>query len=309
MNPQVSVIMPVYNAERYLSDAVESILGQTFTDFEFLIVNDGSKDRSPEILDRYAKQDSRIRLWHRENSGYVSALNFMLQQARGELVARMDADDVCHLERLERQVEYFRKYTDVDVLGSSFMLVDSESRKIGIMSLPTSHVDIEKKLAHGHCSMCHPSVMYRRRAVLEAGCYDESYTTAEDLELWQRMINRFRFANISDPLISYRIHDKSVSEASGARQRENARRATEKHCRNLGIPLDFQADTHWRPGSSKESQHRFSLRYGWMAWKHGHRSTWRHYAIKALRLKPLKQSSWRLLLGGLKQSPARSADD
>ena len=109
--PLVSVCMPVYNATRYLAEAVESILGQTFRDFEFLITDDGSTDRSLAILKRYAAQDARIRLWSRPNAGYVVRLNEMLHQARGDLIARMDADDVALPERFARQVEFLRSHT------------------------------------------------------------------------------------------------------------------------------------------------------------------------------------------------------
>src|SRR6476661_6105481 len=128
MTPPVSVLMPVYNAGRYVAEAVESILGQTYADFEFLIVDDGSTDRSRAILERYAARDPRIRLVSRPNTGYAAALNELLGLARGELVARMDADDVALPERLLRQVNYLRAHPEVVCVGTAVHLIDGGGR-------------------------------------------------------------------------------------------------------------------------------------------------------------------------------------
>src|SRR5512135_1833139 len=124
--PLISVCMPVYNAERYIARAVESILGQTFGDFEFLILDDGSTDGSLEILRRYANHDPRIRLTSRPNKGLPPSLNELVDQARGEFIARMDADDVALPERFARQVEYLRAHPDCVLVGSRVQLVDPE---------------------------------------------------------------------------------------------------------------------------------------------------------------------------------------
>ena len=130
--PLISVCMPVYNAKRYLGEAVESILSQTFRDFEFLIIDDGSTDRSLAILQRYAAQDARIRLSSEPNAGYVVRLNEMLHQARGDLIARMDADDVALPERFARQVEFLRSHPEVDVVGGAHENIDSKGHLLNI---------------------------------------------------------------------------------------------------------------------------------------------------------------------------------
>ena len=130
--------MPVYNAKRYLEEAIESILGQTFRDFEFLIIDDGSTDRSLAILKRYAAQDARIRLSSRTNAGYVVRLNEMLHQARGDLVARMDADDVALPERFAQQVEFLRSHPEVDVVGGAQERIDSNGYLLTIRYAPRS---------------------------------------------------------------------------------------------------------------------------------------------------------------------------
>src|SRR5213082_3006291 len=131
MSPVVSVLMPVYNAQRYLPAAVESILGQTFRDFEFIIIDDGSTDRSGEILRKFAAEDPRIKLISRPNTGYVVALNEALSCASGEFVARMDADDISLPTRFERQVAYLREHTDCVLVGTNVITMDSDGAMIG----------------------------------------------------------------------------------------------------------------------------------------------------------------------------------
>ena len=181
--PTISIALPVFNSAPYLTAAIKSILNQTFRDFELLVVNDGSTDESAKIIDAIAAKDSRIRVWHRSNGGLVSALNFMIDEARGKLVARMDADDVCYPDRFEKQVAWLKNNPLCSVVGSSYSLIDSRSRVIGDVILPESHQEIVDLLVHGHCSMAHPSVIFVRDHVLAVGKYSSDYPAAQDLEL------------------------------------------------------------------------------------------------------------------------------
>jgi glycosyltransferase involved in cell wall biosynthesis len=307
-NPTVSVILPVYNAERYLTDAVESILGQTFKDFEFLIINDGSTDGSGAILDRYAKQDSRIRLWHRENSGYVSALNFMLGEAKTGLIARMDADDVAMPGRFEVQVAALAEDPGLVLVGGQIELIDADSRRLGVLAQPLSHEEIDEFHLRGHTSVCHPMAMFRRDAVLRVGGYREELILAEDLDLWLRLAEVGRLRNLPEVVLQYRVHDQSVSSQRQAAQADAARRGCAEAWRRRGVEGRYRCEFHnERATAGPEGRFNTSLKYGWMAWKQGHIATARHYAGRALRLRPFDERSLRLAACVmLKQSPAGS---
>jgi len=304
--PAVSVILPVYNAERYLADAVESILGQTFADFEFLIVNDGSTDGSGAILDRYAAQDSRIRLWHRPNGGYLPALNFMLGEARAELVARMDADDVAMPGRFERQVEAFAENADLVLVGGQIELIDAESRRIGVLAQPMTHEEIDEFHLSGHTSVCHPMAMYRRDPVLRVGGYREELVLAEDLDLWLRLAEVGRLRNLPEVVLHYRVHDQSVSSQRQSAQADAARRGCAEAWRRRGVEGRYHCEFfNERATAGPDARFSTSLKYGWMAWKHGYRATARHYAGQAIRLRPFDERSLRLAACVmLKRSPA-----
>ena len=138
-SPVVSVIMPAYNAARYISAAVESILAQTFGDFELLIVDDGSTDRTPALLAHFAERDERVEVIDQEHAGYVRALNLMLDRARGELVARMDADDIAHPGRLRQQVEFLSTRPEVVCVGSAFDIIDDLVTRKGMGLILISH--------------------------------------------------------------------------------------------------------------------------------------------------------------------------
>lgn len=302
-NQTVSVILPVYNAERYLADAVESILGQTFTDFEFLIVNDGSTDGSPAILDRYAKQDSRIRLWHRPNAGHVASLNLMLGEARGQLIARMDADDVAMPERFTLQVGAFAEDTSLVLAGGQIELIDAESRRIGVLSQSLTHEEIDGFHLRGHTSVCHPAAMFRRDPVLRLCGYGEAFMCAEDLDLWLRVGEIGRLKNLPQVVLQYRIHDKSVSSQRQAEQVDAGRRACEAAWSRRGLFDQRFEFSNERATAGEDSRFNVSVKYGWMAWKHGNRSTWRHYAMQAVRQRPTDPDAWRLLLAGALRRP------
>ena len=154
--PLISVIMPVFNAARYLSKAVDSVLAQTLGDFEFIIIDDGSTDASETILRKYAEQDSRIRLTRRPNTGYVVALNEGLAQACGEFIARMDADDVCLPKRFERQAQFLREHPDVVLVGGRVEIIDEGGRLIIRPEVPLDDAALQQALLEGAISLVTP---------------------------------------------------------------------------------------------------------------------------------------------------------
>ncbi len=204
--PKVSVVMPVFNGEQFVEEAVRSILAQTYTDFDFIIIDDGSTDRTLDILSRI--RDSRIRLvTHRQNQGLIDSLNEGFALSTGKYLARMDCDDVAHPSRLLKQVQFLDRNTSVGVVGSSARIIGA---KTGSIHPPRGH-ELIKISCLFDSPMVHPSVILRKD-VLSDPVYDKSYTHAEDYELWARLLlNGVRLHNLSDELLDYRVHNAQVS--------------------------------------------------------------------------------------------------
>lgn len=210
--PVITVLMSVYNAERYLAEAIQSILTQTEGRFEFLIVNDGSHDASGSILDRYAAQDSRIRVIHQENRGLIASLNLLLEEARAPLVARMDSDDVSRPERFAAQLAFMTANPHVAVLGTNTDELDADGAFFPCSDYHPEHAsDIRARLLVAS-TMCHPSVMMRRDAILALGGYRAAFRHCEDYDLWLRVSEKYDMHNLPDRLFLYRRSPDQVSE-------------------------------------------------------------------------------------------------
>jgi len=221
-NPRVSVLMPVYNGERYLREAVESILDQTFTDFEFVIVDDGSTDNTWQILQSYAANEPRIVLVRNEtNVGVARSLNKGLELARGEYVARMDADDVSLPGRLTAQVAFLDEHPEVGVLGCAVQVIDGCGNPSRIRRFPAEHGVIKWCLCFDD-PIAHPTVMMRREVVGRVGGYSTDLLTAEDYDLWRRLNQVTRLSNLPEMLLYLRRHEACVTRAHRAKQLENS---------------------------------------------------------------------------------------
>jgi len=210
-SPVISVVMPVYNSEPYLAEAIESILNQTFADFEFLIFDDGSTDRSPEIIREYARKDARIiPQFSPINRGYVVHLNEGIRRSRGRYIARMDSDDVALSTRLELQAKFLSKNPSAGVVGTSCIRIDEQGDEIGPgrRSATPSYLFWQTFFVN---PLSHPTVLYRKEAIESVGGYDESRMPAEDYCLWTRMLGKWEMYNIEEPLLKYREHSNSVS--------------------------------------------------------------------------------------------------
>lgn len=205
--PKVSVIMPIYNAGRYLKVAVESLLNQTFIDFELLAIDDCSTDGSLDLLQDY--KDYRIRILKNEkNLGQGLTRNRGLEEARGVFVAFMDNDDVSHPDRLKRQVEYLDLNPAVAVVGSWARIIDADGKPIRIWEHPAEPSEVKQAIL-SFCPVINPSVMARRVALIEAGGYQPGMT--EDYPLWLSIAERHSIANIPETLIDYRVHVSQLS--------------------------------------------------------------------------------------------------
>ncbi len=224
--PRVSVVMSVYNGERYLREAVESILGQTFTDFEFIIIDDGSTDSSWHILNSF--DDPRLRFVRNEaNIGLTHSLNKGLALARGEYIARMDADDISLPERLAKQVQFLDAHPFVGVLGTAVRTIDSLGKPGREHATLVEPNIIRWTLCLRNC-LAHSSVVMRRDLVRRVGAYDTSAVYAQDYDLWTRLAQVTCLANLPEPLIYLRIHDTSVSQIRHAEQVASASRSSSR---------------------------------------------------------------------------------
>jgi len=221
MTPRVTVLMAVHNGERFVRDAVASILDQTLPDFEFLVVDDASTDRTVEIVESFA--DPRIRLLRNErNLGQVPSLNRGLREARGELVARIDADDVSLPRRLERQVAVLDAEPQVGLVGAWMDVVDERDRLVTELDARMDDtVRFVFETLRMNVLIAHPAATYRREPVLLLGGYDERTGPAEDKDLWRRLLLQGWDARIvPERLVVYRLHDAQLSQVQASYQRE-----------------------------------------------------------------------------------------
>ena len=207
--PLISVVMSVYNDRDYLAIAIESILNQTFTDFEFLIIDDGSSDGSKEIIKNYASKDKRIKfIKNPENLGLATSLNKLIKLSRGEYIARMDADDESFPERFEKQINYFNKFPETDVLGTGAIIIDNKNKILERKKMPNSYDKFYKNLFYNTCFI-HPSVMARKRFYLPNNLYKEEFLRSEDWYIWADNFGKFKYSNLDEYLLKYRSNNSS----------------------------------------------------------------------------------------------------
>ena len=209
--PTVSVVMSVRNGGAFLREAVESILQQSFRDFEFVIIDDGSTDESGSVLDRYQKSDSRVQVFHQENRGLIESLNRGCRLSRGKYIARMDADDIALNDRLERQVKWMEEHQSLGALGGAVELISATGKSLGIYPHPCESREIALALADGDCAIWHPTAFIRKNVFLSVGGYRPIVVDAEDYDLWLRVADRFELANLEAVVLKYRVHSSQVS--------------------------------------------------------------------------------------------------
>ena len=211
--PKVSVLMPIYNAQEFLKEAIDSILNQTFRDFELLLINDGSTDKSKDIIENY-RDDKRVRIFHKKNEGITKTLNFGLAQSFGRYIARMDADDISMPERLQLQVDYLDNHRNVGLLGTRFKAFNINGEFIENLDVELTNEELQKKILES-CRFGHPTVMMRRSVLEAVGVYDESAWayTVEDYDLWLRIAEKFEIANLPQYLLHYRVNPNSITQS------------------------------------------------------------------------------------------------
>lgn len=210
--PTVSVVMSVFNGERFLAEAIECILNQTFRDFEFIIIDDGSTDGTADILSHYQRIDPRVVVHHQQNKGLIDSLNTGCGMARGRYIARIDADDIAFPARLERQVRYLDQNPQVALLGSSINNIDVAGRPLSTFVLPTGNEEIRERLFRRQdLPFCHVALAFRTEVVRAINGYRSAFLAAEDYDFWLRIAERWQVANLPEPLVNVRRRAYSYS--------------------------------------------------------------------------------------------------
>ena len=254
--PRVTVLMPVYNGEKYLREAIDSILGQTYHHYEFIIINDGSTDGSVKVIQSYS--DERIRFVHNEkNIGLPATLNKGLELAIGEYIARMDQDDISLPTRIEKQIKFMDNYPEVGVCGTWIKYIGVPRRpwKCRVYKYPTKPTDIRARLLF-NSSFAHPSVIMRSSLLEKFQLrYDPEHLNAEDYGLWQKCSFCFPLANIPEVLLLYRVNPAGITDSNKNIEFETVQRINRLSLQNLGIgfspeevliyrqcPIDFKPE-------------------------------------------------------------------
>ena len=241
--PYVSVLMPVCDGECYLEEALRSILDQSFRDLEFIVINDGSTDRTAEIIERYRLDDARIRVYQQPRHGLVAALNRGLTLARGAYIARMDADDISVPERIAAQVAFMDAHPEVGICGAWIETIGTPHTDV--RRYPTDDATIRSWLLF-ESVLAHPSVLIRRELLVKTGLsYDAGYVHAEDYDLWVRAAHHTALANIPEVLLRYRLHPQQVVQKHEAMKLASARLVRLAQLERLGIrPTEAELALH-----------------------------------------------------------------
>lgn len=213
--PIISVVMPVYNAGAFLAEAIESILNQSYKNFEFIIVDDASTDASGKILNRYARKDARIHVYRNQtNQGVSKTMRKALSHARGTFIARMDADDIANSHRLEKQIKYLRKNKETVAVGGQCILIDHKGRRVGEKNFPLSFEDIQAYI-FTFIPVQQPTLMIAlNRLPKDIALYENGYNTAEEVELLFKLFSYGKVENMADVLLKYRLHTQNTSFAN-----------------------------------------------------------------------------------------------
>ncbi len=290
--PSISVLLPVHNAEHYLRDALDSLVRQTFTEWECLAVNDGSHDSSGAILDDYARKDSRFRVIHQPASGIVEALNRGLREARGSLIARMDADDIAYPERFRKQKDFLEQNPGFLGCGAWVRFIDPHGAPIWTYRVPEDPEIIRKDLLNGGIGgLIHPAMMLRKPALDKAGPYRKDYEYIEDFDLFLRLSDLGPLTSLQETLLDYRQHWKSINQVADRQDRVQKK-----------IRLLASRGIEYSPPPSKNVlPSRSATYYQWAHWalSDRHRNTALRYATLAWRSHPFRYREFHLWLRAL----------
>jgi glycosyltransferase involved in cell wall biosynthesis len=228
VTPEISVLMPVYNCSNYIYDSIFSILNQTFSNFELIIIDDCSTDNTVDIIKNI--NDQRIKLIEKQqNTGCTKSLNFALKFATGKYIARMDGDDISFSDRLEKQYQFMEANSDVILCGGGYEVINSDKKFIPYLS----HEELLFDMIN-HCPFAHPTIMIRNEILKKNQInYDPNFEPAEDYEMWTRLSEYGKIANIPDKLIKYRIHEQQTTNLRALQQSEITRKISLNHVKKI----------------------------------------------------------------------------
>lgn len=215
--PLVSVVLAVYNCSSYIKDAIDSVLSQTFLDFEFIIIDDGSNDGTEEILKTFT-DDSRILLLSQKNVGLTASLRKGIEISRGKYIARQDADDISLPKRLDTQISFLEENSDFGLVGTYVDIIDKIGRVVNSEALPVNDQEIKSELMKRNCFF-HGTTVFSKKAYLNVGGYQPDFIVAQDYDLWLRMVEKYKVKNIPIVLYQYRKTETSISSKMKEEQR------------------------------------------------------------------------------------------
>lgn len=243
--PMVSVAMPAYNSERFIAETIKSILAQSYSDFEFLIRDDGSSDRTLEIIRSF--DDPRIKVQQNErNMGPGATRNALMNSAQGKYIALMDADDICEPNRLQVQVDYMERNPQIDVCGSFMTIIDENGKRRGTFRLPLTHEQIKARLLFGS-PMGNPSVVMRLESIREKNLRYGNRCVADDMIFWGDAIDELQFVNLKQPLIRYRIWNSQLGSRRWEEQTKDAVAVSCEQMRQIGVTLsEYEIEVYAR---------------------------------------------------------------
>jgi len=242
--PKISVVMSVFNEKKYLEKAIKSIINQSFSNFEFIIIDDGSADGSAEMLDDWAKEDKRIKIIHQKNIGLTKSLNKGIKIARGKYIARMDADDISMPTRLEKEINYLKKNPKTVLVSSFVKIIDEKGHEIGELT-PAVTYDKIKKMSIFSCQIYHSSSMFGKKIFEKIGGYNEKYIYAQDIELWFKFMKAYQVANIPEFLLLWRKSPKGIGVRKRRDQEKFDRKAKMEAIRNGFYPWYYVFFLAW----------------------------------------------------------------
>ncbi|TWU20715.1 putative glycosyltransferase EpsE [Novipirellula galeiformis] len=289
--PEVSVVIPVYNASAYLAEAVESVLRQTFTDWELVAVDDGSSDNSLEILRGFESQDSRIKVLPLTHRGIAGTRNAGIHAAQGEYLAALDNDDIMCPRRLEVQVDFMRKHPDFVAVGAAGLLVDADGDPIAERSFPSSSEEVESELLKGRNPLMQSGMMFRREAMLRVGAYQDDRNFAEDYDLFLRLTEIGRIGNLNEVLMRQRQHISRASAAHYADQNRVVMLALRDAYARRGLTQSLPTiEGSWHPTTARD----YHIRCASDAWDAGNITTVRKHAGALVREQAFSPRGWEL---------------